>query len=137
MQTPHESESGEDAIRQVAVRLRDLAAELVFRDVPGKFVQRGGYAEWFRVRPAVALIDPVGCGVACILSAPTHLGFLPADGLAFEVTAGSLALSHSRIRIKPPLADPAGFLPGIGHVPSSSPGRWVGHFWRARAGHFW
>jgi hypothetical protein len=91
-------------------------------------VQWGRYAERFRLNLVVALIDSIGYRVACILAAPTRLSLLAADGLAFEATAGSLAISHSRLRIEPPLADPAWFLPGIGHLPSSSPAGRLGHF---------
>ena len=61
----------------------------------------------------MALIDSIGGGVAWVSRAPVCLCFL-ADRLAFVITAGALARYRSRIRIKPPSADPAGALPGLG-----------------------
>ena len=116
--------------------ISSFASELVFRQVPGKFVQRRGYAErfgrWRRLR-RVALIDSIGGGVARVSGAPTGLRFLAAGGLALRLTAGSLAVADSRVRSEPPPADPAGFLPGIGHSPSSSAVQ-MAHFWRAWVG---
>ena len=101
-----------------------FAAELVFRHLPGKLVQRGGDSQRFRGpgrRRRVALIDTVGGPVAGVVVTPTGLCFLPAHSLAFRFGAGSLALAYSRVRQKPLPADPARFLPGFGHsCPSSS-----------------
>lgn len=101
-----------------------FAAELVFRHLPGKLVQRGGDSQRFRGpgrRRRVALIDTVGGPVAGVVVTPTGLCFLPARRLAFRFGAGSLALHYSRVRQKPLPADPARSLPGFGHdCPSSS-----------------
>ena len=81
------------------------------------------------------MVYTVGGGVTRVPVAPTGLGFLAAGNLALGFTAGSLAVADSRVRIEPPQADPAGFLPGIGHLPSSSAVQ-MAHFWRAQVGRF-
>ena len=115
-----------------------FASELVFRQVPGKFVQRRGYTERFgrarRLR-RVALIDSIGGGVASVSATPTGLCLLAPGRLALGLSAGSLAVADSRVRSEPPPADPAGFLPGIGHLPSSSAVQ-MAHFCRAWVGRF-
>jgi len=94
-----------------------FAAELVFRDVPGEFLQWGWDAEGFGVgsRLGVALIDAVGGGVAGVSPPPVCLCFLAADGLAFRLAAGALAVADSWVRIEPPQTIPAGALPQSGH----------------------
>ena len=115
-----------------------FATELVFREVPGKLVQRGRDTQRFGVfggvRP-MALVDPVGDSVTGVAGSPTGLGFLAAGLLAVRPIAGSLTLADSRVRTEPPPADPARFLPGFGHARPWSPG-WVGQFCRAGVGRF-
>lgn len=98
-----------------------FAAELVFRDVPGEFLQWGWNAERFGVGSGlgVALIDAVAGAVAGALS-PVCLCLLTADGLAFGFAADALAVAHPWIRIKPPQKIPAGALPRSGHPPLSA-----------------
>jgi len=105
-----------------------LAAELVFRQVPGKSIQGWRHTERFSVRVLVALLEASGGDVAGITGAPTGLCFLAPGLLAVRLAAGVLAVADSVIRLEPPAADPAGSLPGIGHAGTSSAG-WVGQFW--------
>jgi hypothetical protein len=108
-------------------KISAFAAELVFREIPGESAQGCGDAERFgrrgRVR-GIALVNSAGGRVAGVALAPTGLRFLPARGLAFRLTASSLALADSGVQIEPPPADPAGFLPGFGHEPSSATLAW-------------
>ena len=109
--------------------ISSFAAELVFRHVPGKLVQRCGDSQRFRWRRRlwrVAVIDAVGGPIARVAVTPIGLCFLAARGLAFRLGAGSLAIPYSRVRQKPLPADPAGFLPGVGHGCPSSSGRLCG-----------
>ena len=94
-----------------------FAAELVFRDVPGEFLQWGRNAEGFGVGSGlgVALIDAVADGVTGVSLSPVCLCLLPADGLAFRLAAGALAVADPWIRIEPPQTIPAGALPQSGH----------------------
>jgi len=100
-----------------------LRAELVFRDVPGKLLERCGHSQRFgrfglRRR---ALVDSPCDGIAGVPITPVCLGFLTARRLAFRVPAGALPASHSRVRPEPPATDGARSLPGLGHRhPSSS-----------------
>lgn len=127
-----------------AHQISALASELVFRDVPGKLVQRNRHSQRFRRRVCLrrALLDPVGGGVVRVPVAPTRLGLPPARGLAFQLAAGMLPVSHSFIRPEPPAADRAGSLPGLWHGDASSSPRFasvrlefrsdcLGHFWQA------
>lgn len=115
-----------------------FAAELVFREIPGELVQGRGDPKRLRLccLIVVALVDSVCGGVAGVLLAPDCLGFLAPGGLAVRVTAGSLTIAYSRIRIEPPQADPAGALPGSGHAPSSHSSQVV-NFSRAEVVNFW
>ena len=81
-----------------------FAAELVFCDVPGEFLQWGWDAEGFGVGRGcgVSLIDAVGGGVTGISPPPVCLCGLAADGLAFRLAAGSLAVADPWVRIEPP-----------------------------------
>lgn len=105
-----------------------LAGELVFREVPGKSVQRRRRAERFGLGVLVALFDAIGGGVGRITGTPTGLCFLAPGVLAVCLVAGVLPVADSVIRLEPPAADPAWPLPGIGHAGSSS-ADWVGQFW--------
>ena len=105
-----------------------LAWELVFRQVPGKLVQRRGSTERLGVRVLVALLNAIGGGIARIAGTPTGLCFLSPGLLAVRLAAGVLAVADPVIWLEPPAADPAGPLVGIGHAgPSSS--ALVGQFW--------
>ena len=94
-----------------------FGAELVFRDVPGEFLQWGGNAEGLGVGGGlrVALIDAVAGGVAGVSPPPVCLCLLPADRLAFLLAAAALPVAHPWIRIEPPQTIPAGALPQSGH----------------------
>ncbi|MFO0365590.1 MAG: hypothetical protein ACK55F_13020 [Acidobacteriota bacterium] len=94
-----------------------FAAELVFCEVPGEFLQWGwdGEGVGVGIGGGVALIDAVGGGVAGVSPPPVCLCFLAADGLAFGLAAGALAVADSWVRIEPPQAIPAGALPQSGH----------------------
>ena len=96
--------------------ISSFAAELVFRHIPGKLVQRRGDSQRFRLRRRlwrVALIDAISGSVAGVAVTPTGLCFLAACRLAFRRGAGSLAIAYSLVRQKPLPADPAGFLSGL------------------------
>ena len=94
-----------------------FAAELVFCEVPGEFLQWGwdGEGVGVGIGGGVALIDAVGGGVAGVSPPPVCLCFLAADGLAFGLAAGALAVADSWVRIEPPQTIPAGALPQSGH----------------------
>ncbi len=132
--------------RQNRNEISALGSELVFRELPGKLVQWGGYAQHLRRwlglgRP---LIDPVGDGVARVAAAPTGLGLLSALRLAFRLPAGVLPVAYSRVWPKPPAADRTRSLPDIWHgdASSSSPigadfrSSCLGQFWKAQVGKF-
>jgi hypothetical protein len=74
-----------------------FAPELVFRQIPGKLVQRGRNPERFRRcgLGRVALVDAVGGSVAGIAVSPTGLGLLTAGLLAVGLTAGPLTGADS------------------------------------------
>ena len=114
-----------------------FASELFFCEVPGELMQRGRDAEGFGfgVGVGVSLIDAVGGGVAGVLGAPVCLWLFAADGLAFGLTAGSLAVAWSRIGVEPPQASPARGLPGSGH-PYPSAGHWKGQLLASKGGQF-
>ena len=125
-----------------------LSSELVFRQIPGKLVQRRGHSQRFRRRIGLhrALLDPVGGRVVRVPAAPTRLRLLPPRRLAFRFAAGALPLSYPRVRPKPSTTDRARSLPGLWHGDaSSSPRRTarfagfrsesVDHFWKAEVGH--
>ena len=94
-----------------------FAAELVFRDVPGEFLQRGWDPEGFGVSSGrrVALIDAVAGGVAGVSLSPVCLCLLTADCLAFRFAAGALAIAYPWVWVEPPQTIPAGALPQSGH----------------------
>src|SRR5271170_994733 len=93
-----------------------LRSELVFREVPGKLVQRGRQSQRLRCLCLCrSLINPPGDSVAWIPAAPTRLRSLTADCLALRLAAGPLPGSHSRARPEPPAADGARSLPGLWH----------------------
>ena len=94
-----------------------FAAELVFCEVPGEFLQWGldGEGVGVGIGGGVALIDAVGGGVAGVSPPPVCLCFLAADGLALGLAAGALAVADSWVRIEPPQTIPAGALPQSGH----------------------
>src|ERR1035441_158981 len=97
-----------------------LRPELVFRERPGKLVQRRGQPQrfWRGWGLRRALVDPPGDGVAWVPAAPTGLRLLPARGLAFRLPAGMLAAS-SRVRPEPPAANRTRSLPGLRHGDAS------------------
>jgi hypothetical protein len=102
-------------------KISALASELVFREVPGKSVQRRGRADRFGGLILVALGDSMGGRVAGVAGAPTGLRLLAASSLAVRFTASALAVADSHVWPEPPSADPARSLPDIGHARSSSP----------------
>ena len=94
-----------------------LIPELVFRQVPGKLVQRWRQPQWFRwVGLRFPLLEPVARRVVRVAVPPVRLRLLPAFRLALRLSADVLTVSYSWVRPKPPPADCAGPLPGIGHV---------------------
>jgi hypothetical protein len=99
-----------------------FAAELVFRDVPGEFLQFGWDADGLGVRGGlgVALIDAIASGVTGVSPPPVCLCLLAADGLAFRLAAAALAVAYSWIGIEPLQTIPAGALPGSRHPPLSA-----------------
>ena len=115
--------------------IRTLTSELVFREVPGKSLQRWGRAEGLGILILVALGDPMGGRVARVADAPTGLSLLAPRLLAIRFPAGALAFANSVVWTEPPPADPARPLPGIGHARPSSPSPMV-NFWRAAVGQF-
>ena len=80
-------------------------------------MQWGWDAEGFGVGSGrrVALIDAVAGGVTGVSPPPVCLRLLAADGLAFRLAAGALAVADPWIRIEPPQTIPAGALPQSGH----------------------
>jgi hypothetical protein len=127
-----------------------LRSELVFRDVPGKLVQRSWHSQRFRrFRLRRALVNPPGDGIARVPIAPVCLGLLTACRLTFRTPAGPLPDTHARVRPEPPATNGARSLPGLWHRDDSSsssrlqpPGErrvrseCLGHFWKAEVGHF-
>ena len=126
-----------------------MGPELVFRELPGKLVQRRGQAQWFRRGLCLrrALVNPPGDGVPRVPAAPTGLRLLPPRGLAFRFATGTLAVSCSRVRPEPTAADRTRSLPGLWHGDASwSPcsgaddpqlkSECLGHFWKAEVGKF-
>jgi len=111
-------------------KISALRPELVFCEIPGKFVQwwRGADRDPGAGLVAVAARDAVGDGVVGIAGTPTGLGFLATGLLAVRLAAGVLAVADPVIRLEPTAADPAGPLAGIGHAGSSS-SAWVDQFW--------
>jgi hypothetical protein len=112
-----------------------FAAELVFREVPGEFLQWGwdGEGVGVGIRRRVALIDAVGDGVTGVSPPPVCLCLLPADGLAFRFAATALPVADPWIRIEPPQTIPAGALPRSVH-PLLSPGLPSGQLFVGRGG---
>src|SRR5208283_3365812 len=84
-------------------KISALGPELVFRELPGKLVQRRGQTQWFRRGMDLrrTLINPPGDGIARVPAAPTGLRLLPLRRLAFRLEAGMLALPYSRARPEP------------------------------------
>ena len=97
--------------------IRALSPELVFRQVPGKLLQRWRQPQWFRcVGLRFSLLEPVGHRVIRVPAPPVRLRLLPPFRLALWLAADVLPVSYSWVRPKPPPADCAGPLPGIRHV---------------------
>ena len=120
------------SVLRTPMKSAPCASELVFREVPGKSVQRRGRADRFGGLILVALGDSMGGRVAGVAGAPTGLRLLAASFLAVRFTASALAVADSHVWPEPPSADPARSLPGIGHARSSSPPtRWstFGEHW--------
>jgi len=96
--------------------------ERVFRQIPGKSVQRGWQSQWLRrLFLRVTLKDPVGRSVIRIRRAPLGLGLFPPRRLALWLAARMLARSDSRIGTEPMAAKRTRSFPGRGHRDSSSP----------------
>lgn len=98
-----------------------FGSELVFRQIPGKLVQRRRHAQRFggRIGSHGALLDAVGGCVLRVPRAPARLRLATPPRLALGCGAGALPRADSRIRPKPPPADGARSLPGLGHGSSS------------------
>ena len=103
-------------------KINAFGAELVFRDVPGEFIQWGRDAQGLGVGsgPGVASIDAVASRVAGVSPPPVSLCLLAADSLALRLTATPLAVAYPWIRIEPSQTVPAGALPRSGHPPLSA-----------------
>jgi hypothetical protein len=98
-----------------------LRAELVFRDVPGELLQRRRDTQRFGGRIlCVPLLNPVRGAVLRIPPAPVRLRLLTPRRPALRLRAGTLPVSHSRVRPKPLPTDPARSLPGLWHGELSS-----------------
>jgi len=103
--------------------ISSFAAELVFRHVPGKSVQRSGHTQRLRLPLLCAApLETIAGGIIRVPRPPLSLGLLPSRRLAFRLTARPLTHSDPRMGTEPPAADGAGSLPGSGgHRDSSSP----------------
>ena len=99
-----------------------FAADLVFRDIPGKSVQRSWHTQQLR-NPflCAAPLHTIAGRVVRVLRPPTSLGLFPARPLALPLTARVLTRADPRIGTEPAAADGTGSLPGSGHRDSSSP----------------
>ena len=103
-------------------KISRFAADLVFRQIPGKSVQRGRYTQRFRrLFLHLTLLNAVPCRVIRVRGAPPRLSLLPPCCLALRLLAGVLTVADTRIRPEPPPADRARPLPGLRHRDSSSP----------------
>jgi hypothetical protein len=102
-------------------KISRFAADLVFRDVPGKSVQRSGHAQRLR-RPllCVTLLKTICGRVVRVLRSPPSLGLFPSRRLALRLTARALTPSDPRIGTEPAAANGTGSLLGSGHRDSSS-----------------
>ena len=98
-----------------------FSPKLVFRQIPGKLVQRRRQAQRFggRIGAQCPLLDAIGRCVVRVPRAPVRLRFAAARRLALLRAAGALPHANSRVRPKPPPADGARSLPGLGHGSSS------------------
>ena len=98
-----------------------FGSELVFRQIPGKLVQRRWQAQRFgrRIGTQCPLLDTVGGCVVRVPHAPARLRLATPPRLALRCGAGALPRADSRVRPKPPPADGARSLPGLGHGSSS------------------
>jgi hypothetical protein len=106
----------DDQCSHNANEISALQTELVFRDLPGKLVERRGQSKRFRgFGLRRALVDSPCDGVAGVPITPVCPGFLAARRLAVGIPAGALAASHSRVGPEPPATDGARSLPGLGH----------------------
>ena len=125
-----------------------LWPELVFREIPGKLVQRRGQTQRFRLRTLWIrpLVDPPRGGITRVAAAPTGLGLLPACHLALRLPTGVLAISCPRVRPEPPAANRTRSLPGLWHGDDSTSSRLgphggfsssgPGQFWKVAVGQF-
>ena len=94
-----------------------FSPELIFRQIPGKLVQRRRHSQRFgrRIGCDRALLDPVSGGVLRVPDAPVRLRLTAPRCLTFWLAAGPLSRSDSRVRSKPPPANRARSLPGLWH----------------------
>jgi hypothetical protein len=93
-----------------------LQAELVFREIPGKLIERRGQTQWFRgLRLRRALVNPPRDRIAGIPLAPVGLRLLTARRLAVRLPARLLPASYAWVRPEPPATDGAWSLLGLGH----------------------
>ncbi len=104
-----------------AKEISNFAAQLVFRHVPGKSVQRRGHSQRLRLSFLhTALLDTIAGGIVRVLRPPLSLSLLPSRRLALRLTTCPLTHSDPRMGTEPAAADGTGSLPGSGHRDSSS-----------------
>ncbi len=113
------------------------------RGLRRKFISGAGIASGSRRRFGLrgAPVQAVNDRVIRIPASPTGLCFLPSRGLAVRFGAGVLAVSHSRVRPKPPAAYRTRSLPGLWHgellSSPSGPARGFRGLSSERVGQFW
>ena len=105
-----------------AKEISSFAAGLIFRDVPGKSVQRSGHTQRLRLPfLCAAPLETIAGGIIRVLRPPLSLGLVPSHPLALRLTARPLTHSNPWMGTEPATADRTGSLPGSGHRDSSSP----------------
>jgi hypothetical protein len=104
-----------------ANEISTFGSELVFRQIPGKLVQRHPHAQRLggSIGAQCPLLDAIGGCVLRVPRAPARLSLATPRRLALRCRAGALPRADSRVRPKPPPADSARSLPGLGHGSSS------------------
>jgi hypothetical protein len=86
--------------------ISSFAPELVFRQIPGKSVERGRHPQGLRRRlGGIAELDAIGRRVAAIRRPPPCLRLLAPRRLAFRLAARPLPYPYSRIGREPVVAD--------------------------------
>ena len=101
--------------------IKKIRPDLVFRDIPRKWVQWRRQAQ--RLRRLGLRRTPVYApdnGIVPVAATPTRLRFPPARGLTLRLATGPLPVSYSRLWPEPPATDSAWSLSGLGHRDDSS-----------------